>query len=301
MLPKVQGFVAAVLGPLGQGDLSTVAREIREFDSLVRSRNDIHDVLTDTSIANIARGNIVHELLNGKVHPSTLRLLSYVAVHSPAQHVPKEIDELVHAAHRLSEGLVDEVPSLSLLEARRRVGGFADAHLEDVSTDNFTGIEDDLFRWARYVEANGALRRELVDRDAPLQARISLTTELLSGKVSATALALATYVIVGGRPRDVVGTLDFLVDYVAKSRDWRVARVFTARAMDNQTREQLTASLRAVSGKNVELEVAEDPSLLGGVLVEMGDLRVDATTRGRLGSLRDAVSPGHFYESNSDR
>ena len=99
----------------------------------------------------------------------------------------------------------------------------------------------------------------------------------------------------------MVGTLDFLVDYVAKSRDWRVARVFTARAMDDQTREQLTASLRAVSGKNVELEVAEDPSLLGGVLVEMGDLRVDATTRGRLGSLRDAVSPGHFYESNSDR
>jgi F0F1-type ATP synthase delta subunit len=301
MLPKVQGFVAAVLGPLGQGDLSTVAREIREFDSLVRSRNDIHDVLTDTSIAHIARGNIVHELLNGKVQPSTLRLLCYVAVQSPAQHVPKEIDDLAHTAHRMSEGLVDEVPSLSLLEARRRVGGFADAHLEDVSTDNFTGIEDDLFRWARYVEANGALRRELVDRDAPLEARVSLTTELLNGKVSATALALATYVIIGGRPRDVVGTLDFLVDYVAKSRDWRVARVFTARAMDDETREQLTASLRAVSGKNVELEVAEDPSLLGGVLVEMGDLRVDATTRGRLGSLRDAVSPGHFYESNSDR
>jgi F-type H+-transporting ATPase subunit delta len=123
----------------------------------------------------------------------------------------------------------------------------------------------------------------------------------LQGKVSDTALALATYVVVGGRPRDVVGTLDFLVDYVAKSRDWRVARVFTARGLDDQTREQLAASLRAVSGKNVELEVAEDPSLLGGVLVEMGDLRVDATTRGRLGALRDAVSPGRSYESNSDR
>jgi hypothetical protein len=35
----------------------------------------------------------------------------------------------------------------------------------------------------------------------------------------------------GGRPRDVVGTLDYLVNYVAQSRDWRVARVHTAREL----------------------------------------------------------------------
>jgi len=56
-----------------------------------------------------------------------------------------------------------------------------------------------------------------------------------------------------------------------------------------------------LTGKNVELQVAEDPSLLGGVLVEIGDLRLDATTRGRLGALRDAVASGHLYESAMNR
>ena len=36
-------------------------------------------------------------------------------------------------------------------------------------------------------------------------------------------------------------------------------------------------------------------------LVEIGDLRLDATTRARLGALRDAVSPGHLYESSLNR
>ena len=42
---------------------------------------------------------------------------------------------------------------------------------------------------------------------------------LLGDKVDAITLALARFVIRGGRARDVVGTLDYLVDYVAKARD----------------------------------------------------------------------------------
>jgi hypothetical protein len=42
-------------------------------------------------------------------------------------------------------------------------------------------VEDDLFRWARTVEANEALRQLLLDRDAPLEARLGLTTQLLEG------------------------------------------------------------------------------------------------------------------------
>ena len=114
-------------------------------------------------------------------------------------------------------------------------------------------------------------------------------------------MRLARYVIEGGRPRDVVGTLDFLVDYVARARDWRVARVHTARELDAQSQAQLVTSLSALTGKSVELQIAQESSLLGGVLVEVGDFRLDATTRGRLGELHDAVASGHLYESSINR
>ena len=115
-------------------------------------------------------------------------------------------------------------------------------------------------------------------------------------KVDSVTLALASFVITGGRARDVVGTLDFLVDYVARARDWRVARVHTARPLDEQSQADLVASLASLTGKNVELQIADSPELLGGILVEIGDFRLDASTRARLSELRDAVAPSHLYE-----
>jgi F-type H+-transporting ATPase subunit delta len=191
--------------------------------------------------------------------------------------------------------------SLGLLSARRRVAGYADALLEDIGTDEFARIEEELFRWARTIEENLELRRVLLDRDAPLDSRLGLINQLLADKVSPVTLRLARYVIEGGRARDVVGTLDFIVDYVAQARNWRVARVHTARPLDEAAQADLVRSLAALTGASVELQIADEADLLGGVVVEVGDVRLDASTRGRLAALHDSVSSGHFYETTLNR
>jgi F-type H+-transporting ATPase subunit delta len=297
MLPKLEGFAAALLGRLDRGVLTTVVSDLDALSTMIQSRDDLSAVLTDTSIGHVARGQVVSDLLSGKVSAEAVRLSVYAATAVPAQEVPHAIDDLAHTARTLLEAGEFHHPGLGLLAARRRVAGFADAYLDEIDTENFSTVEDDLFRWARTVEANEALRQLLLDRDAPLEARLGLTTQLLAGKVDPVSLALAQFTIVGGRPRDVVGTLDYLVNYVAQSRDWRVARVHTARSLTDENQSELASSLTALTGKSVELQIADDPSLLGGVLVEIGDLRLDATTRGRLGSLRDAVASSRSLES----
>ena len=301
MLPKLEGYAAAQLGSLDAAALATVTSELASLEQTVLGRADLRAVLTDTSIAAASRGLIVHDLLNTKVHDVTLAVAVYAASHAPAQEVPHALAELAVAARELSETGTYDLRGLGLLASRQRVSGFADALLDDIQSQNFDEIEDELFRWARTVEGNLELRRLLLDRDAALESRLGTVEALLTGKVDAVTLALAKFVIAGGRSRDVVGTLDYLVDYVARARDWRVARVHTARPLDDQSREALVTSLTSLTGKNVELQVADSPELLGGVLVEIGDLRLDATTRGRLGALRDAVSPGHLYESSLNR
>jgi len=301
MLPKLEGFAAALLGRLDHTVLATVVGDLEAFQATVLARGDLSAVLTDTSISHVARGQVVSDLLTNKVSPEALRLSAYAATAVPAQEVPRAFDELAHVARTLLETGEFHHAGLGLLDARRRVAGYADALLDEIDTDNFTSIEDDLFRWARTVEANEGLRHLLLDRDADLEARLGLTDQLLTGKVNPVSLDLARFTIIGGRPRDVVGTLDFLVNYVAQSRDWRIARVHTARALDDASQRQLVGSLSALTGKNVELQIAEQPSLLGGVLVEIGDLRLDATTRGRLGSLHDAVASGKYLESALNR
>jgi F0F1-type ATP synthase delta subunit len=301
MLAKLEGFATALLGRLDAASLARATADLEAFDVTILSRADLSAVLTDTSITHVARGQVVNDLLENKVSPEALRLSVYAATAVPAQEVPHAVNDLVYAAHTLKDTGEFHHPSLGLLDARRRVAGFADALLDEIDTENFSNIEDDLFRWARTVEGNADLRHLLLDRDAPLESRLGLTNQLLEGKVNPVSLALAQFTIVGGRPRDVVGTLDYLVNYVAQSRDWRVARVHTARELSDDSQHDLVESLHALTGKDVELQIADDPSLLGGVLVEIGDLRLDASTKGRLGALHDAVASGRALESALQR
>ncbi|MFI5036079.1 MAG: F0F1 ATP synthase subunit delta [Acidimicrobiales bacterium] len=297
MLPKIEGYAAALWGSLDRASLVASVDGLRRLEQTVLARSDLRAVLSDTSIPGPVRGEVVRDLLTGKVDDATIRLAVYSAAVAPAQDVTHSWSELAQAGHVLMDTGHFDQSALSLMDARRRVSGYADALLVDVDVSEFATIEEELFRWARTVEANRELRRLLLDRDAPLEARVGATEDLLGGRVADATLRLARFVIVGGRPRDVVGTLDYLVDYVALVRDWRVARVHTARPLDDASVADLVASLHGLTGQNVELQVAEEPDLLGGILVEVGDLLLDATTRGRLATLHDDVASGHLYRT----
>jgi F-type H+-transporting ATPase subunit delta len=301
MLPQLEGYAAALLGSLDDATLSTVVGELESLQRVVLAHAQLRGVLSDTSLTGVVRGQVLGDLLSGKVHDETRRVAVYAATTAPAQEVAPAIGELAQSALVLDETGALPQRSLGLLAARRRVAGFADALLEGVDTQEFARFEEELFRWARTIEESLELRRVLLDRDAPLGSRLGLVEQLLAAKVAPVTLRLARYVIEGGRPRDVVGTLDFLVDHVARARSWRVARVYSARALDDESRRELVRSLASLTGTNVELQVAEEVDLLGGVVVEVGDVRLDASTRGRLAALHDSVSAGHFYESALNR
>ena len=301
MLPKLEGYAAALLGALDESTLTTVVAQLASLERAVLAQPELRGMLSDTSLSGVVRGQVLREVVNEKVHAVTRRVVVYAATVAPAQEVASAIGELAQVAMVLEETGVFAQRSLGLLAARRRVAGYADALLEDTATDEFARIEEELFRWARTIEENLELRRVLLDRDAPLGSRLGLLDQLLAAKVAPVTLRIARYVIEGGRPRDVVGTLDFIVDYVALARNWRVARVYTARDLDDAAQADLVRSLVALTGTDVELQIAEEPDLLGGVLVEVGDVRLDASTRGRLATLHDSVSAGHFYESSLNR
>ena len=158
-------------------------------------------------------------------------------------------------------------------------------------------LEDSLFRFARIVQSTPELRAALVDRDLAPSARQGLVTQLLEGKVHPSALLLIRYVVVGGRARDIVGTLDWLVEQTAKARGWRIARVRAAAPIDEAQRGELSDSLTSLAGAPVELQVVIDEALLSGAVIQIGDLQVDASARGRIDALREHLMPGGWEDS----
>lgn len=301
MLPVIEGFAASVLDGVASADLPVILRELVALDEATDTNRELRGAMTDTSVPGPVRAAVLADVLQGKVRATTSTLATYAIRSSSAQDATTTLHELaffVESFHR--DGLAPVHP-LGLTEARSRVAGFADARLAPLTPSDLERIEDDLFRWARTIEASDELRRVLTDRDVAIAARQELTRALLVDKAHEQSIAIARYVVEGGRARDVVGTLDFLVEHVALARDWRVAKVHSAKPLGEQDQQTLAAALTAMSGHNVDLQIKIDESLLAGVVVHIGDLRLDATTRGRLHDLREVLAfnrPAVFTVSN---
>jgi F-type H+-transporting ATPase subunit delta len=285
--PSLTGYAAAVLGAVPAADRAGVAGELRAVDTFVADNAELYTALTDTAVPPAARRAVLDELLRGRVSEPVRRVAVYAAGAVTAPEVPVALNWLSTRAALLADGIDRPDPVLGLSASRTRVAGFAAAVYEDVSTDDLENIEDELFRFARMVEANPPLRQALGDRDLPVAARQGVVDDLLADRVRPATLALVHYAIAGGRARDIVGTLDFLVEETARARGWRVARVRAGQPVDAAERERLSQSLSRLAGSPVELQVTVDPDLLSGVLVRVGDLQVDATARGRLDALRE--------------
>lgn len=68
-----------------------------------------------------------------------------------------------------------------------------------------------------------------------------------------------------------------------------IARVTTAKPLTAEQEKSLQERLQDKFNKRVKLKTTEDPELLGGLKVQVGDTVIDSTLRGRLDRLRDQL------------
>ena len=72
-----------------------------------------------------------------------------------------------------------------------------------------------------------------------------------------------------------------------------VAEIVSASPLDDDQREDLRRALSAHTGRDVALDVAVDPSLLGGLIASVGTLMFDGSLRTQLNQLRTSLTKEH--------
>jgi F-type H+-transporting ATPase subunit delta len=72
------------------------------------------------------------------------------------------------------------------------------------------------------------------------------------------------------------------------------AEVVSATSLDEAAVGRLSQALKDMAGREVELQVKEDPSLIGGVVARIGDLVLDGSVRTQLESLKDSLKRGEY-------
>lgn len=172
-----------------------------------------------------------------------------------------------------------------------RVDGYAAALFEIARVEgSLSEVEDELFRFARTLEGNDELRATLSDAAVPAERRQGIVQDLLGPKASPVTTNLVSFLVGAGRARDIPAIVDRLVERAAAEKDHVVAEVRSAIPLTDDQRSRLADSLKAATGKSVEIKVVVDPDVLGGIVAQVGDTVIDGTVRTRLEQLRSAIA-----------
>jgi F-type H+-transporting ATPase subunit delta len=147
-------------------------------------------------------------------------------------------------------------------------------------------IGDELFRFARALEGSDELRSALTDPHLPAGRRQQIVEDLLGGKAEASTVALVGMAVGTGRARELPAIIDSLVAMAAAESNKAVAEVRSAIELDDDQRTRLAAAIAKATGKQVEVKVVIDPSILGGVVTTIGDTVIDGSVRTRLERLK---------------
>lgn len=171
-----------------------------------------------------------------------------------------------------------------------RTLAYADALFEVARAEGTLGdVEEELFRFSLALEGSDELREALTDQHIPAARRQQIVEDLLGSSALPVTTALVSMVVGAGRARDLPAIIRQLVERSAAEANKAVAEVRSAIDLTVDQRKRLAAALNKATGKQVEIKVIVDPSVLGGIVAQVGDTVIDGSVRSRLEQLKQAL------------
>lgn len=101
---------------------------------------------------------------------------------------------------------------------------------------------------------------------------------------------LAHLLVERDRMDSTVGINEHFKERVLESRGVAVADVTTAVPLGEQELAKIARQLSDVVGKTVEVRASVDPSIVGGVVAQVGDILIDGSVSSQLRRLRERLS-----------
>jgi len=150
-------------------------------------------------------------------------------------------------------------------------------------------VEEELFNLSHVLAGNDELRSTLTDAAIPAESRVAIVEDLLGGRATPVTTGLVAFVVGAGRARDLPAIISSLVERAAAERKHAVAEVRSAVPLDQDQQRRLAQALSTNLGKEVEVKVLVDPSVLGGISARVGDVVIDGTVRHRLDQLKESM------------
>ncbi len=238
---------------------AVLAAEIFTVVDALDSSGSLRRALTDPARPGTDKASLVKELF-GTVDPRVIDVAS----------------DLVHARWSHERDLGDSLEAAGM----EALLGAADA------AGRLDAVEEELFRVERMLAAERDLRVALDDRTGDPAKRRDLLTSVFGKSLASETLALLERAAFAPRDRRVSASLTAFIAAAAGRRDRSVANVVSAVELSAKQRARLTSILANAYGREIQLNVAIQPGVLGGIRVQVGHEVVDGTVLSRLDEAR---------------
>ena len=241
----------------GGTDAARVGGDLFQVAQLLRGEPSLRRVATDASVEAPAKQQLVRQLLDGKVDPVALDLVS----------------SAVGRRWTAPRDLADAVERLGEISTVRSAG--ADA----------PQLSDELFEVQQIVAENADLRDALSNGSRSTADKATLVRSLLEGKALPATVTLVQQSL-SSTYRTVGAALASYQKVAAEVAGKSAATVRVAHPLSAADRQRLTDVLSRQYSRSIHLNVVVDPSVVGGLSVELGDEVIDGTIAGRLDDAR---------------
>lgn len=236
-----------------------VARELFAAARVLADSPQLSGALADSAAQAAARTKVVAEVF-GSFQPVTRSLLTTAV------------------SERWSDS-ADLVSGIEELAVRA-------ASVSDPGAD----VEGQLFAFTRTIAGSPELELAVNTGLGDPAAKGALVESLLRGRASDATTLIAASLVQRPRGRRVRELLDRALSVVADQRGRAVASVVSAAPLSAAQLDRLTAALSARYGAAVTINTQVDPSVVGGLRVQIGDDVIDASVATRLHDLRQRLA-----------
>jgi F-type H+-transporting ATPase subunit delta len=179
--------------------------------------------------------------------------------------------------------------ALALVNAAEKEGG-----IEPV-LDELDEIDSDVLKvFPRFASLLGSARVSSAHKDRIL-------TDVFEKRVSSVVLRFLR-VLNRHERLGLLGVVAREARTIWDQRNKRIpVQVRAAVSLDEKQLQTLRDRLAALTGATPVLSVSTDPGLIGGLVVQVGDHRYDASVKNRLAQLRQRLIEGKMHEIQSRR
>lgn len=148
------------------------------------------------------------------------------------------------------------------------------------------GLEGELFAFGRAVASDNELELAVGSKLGDSAAKAALVDALLVGKAKPETVAIVRHLVQSPRGRRIGELLSGAAAVIADAQGALVATVTTAVRPSSAQLAALEKTLGARYGRSLRINLNIDPTIVGGLRVQVGDDVIDGTVASRLADLR---------------